>query len=78
MLKFEYYILTVVNIVLRLALPMILVVLLYTCHYIYTAAPDGGIMTGFLSVIAELLSTALASLGILIAGAAIPNIKLFL
>ena len=65
------------KLILRLGLPMILCVLLYTCYYIYTAFPDGGIILSYQRIAAELLGNAIAALGILIAAAAIPEVELF-
>lgn len=73
----EYYLETISRRILRLGLPAVLTILLYTCWYIYTAAPDGGVMTSFLHTVAELLGNAIATLGLLIAAAAIPDVKLF-
>ncbi len=77
MQRFEHYVHTIANIILRLGFPMILLVLLYTCYYICTAFPDGGVLLGFQKTVAELLGNAIASLGILIAAAAIPGAALF-
>ena len=68
---------TLSKIILRLGFPMILGILLYTCYYILTQAPDGGVMLSYQKTAAELLSNAIAALGILIASAAIPEVTLF-
>lgn len=68
---------TLSKIILRLGLPMILGLLLYTCYYMLTKTPDGGIMLSYQRTAAELLGNAIASLGILIAAAAIPDVRLF-
>lgn len=77
MLKKANTLRTASRIILRLGFPMILGLLLYTCYYITNAIPDGGVMLNYQKVAAELLGNAIAALGILIAAAAIPEVKLF-
>ena len=63
--------------ILRAGLALILLSLLYICFYIYIAAPDGGVMTEFRLYVSEMLGCSLAALGILVASAAIPEVRLF-
>ena len=63
--------------ILRLAPFLVLLSLAYVCRYIQCAAPDGGVMTGFRLQVAEMLGCVIASLGLLIAGAAIPDVRIF-
>ena len=61
---------------LRFGSVWVLLILLYTCCYIYISAPDGGVMRDFKNSIAELLCHAIATLGLLFAAAAIPDVKI--
>lgn len=61
---------------LRLCPIWILLILLYTCFYIYISAPDGGTMLDFRNTVAELLCHAIATLGLLFLAASIPDIEL--
>ena len=76
MRKFEYYANAAAKILLRAGIPLILLALLHTCFYILFAAPDGGVMLTFRMQISEMLANCLATLGLLIAAAAIPDIRL--
>lgn len=55
---------------------IILLMLLYTCFYIYLYAPDGGAMRDFKRTVAELLGHAISVLGLLFVAAAIPEVKI--
>ena len=61
--------------ILRFGAWMLPLVLIYICYYILTNAPDGGCMIAFRQTVAELLSNAIASLALLICGAAIPDLR---
>ena len=75
MTAFETAILRTAHRILRLGLLFVLTILLYTCVYIYYCAPDGGVINGFLQTVGVLLQHALASLGLLFAASAIPEVK---
>lgn len=62
--------------ILRTGLLLTLLTLLYTCLYICRFAPDGGVMNGFLQTVGLLLQHAIATLGLLFAACAIPEVKL--
>ena len=76
MTRFETILLRTAHRILRLGLLFVLAILLYTCLYIYGCAPDGGVMNGFLETVGQLLQHALATLGLLFAASAIPEVKL--
>ena len=62
--------------VLRASTVLILLILLYTCFYIYFFAPDGGAMRDFKHTVAQLLGHAIATLGLCFPAAAIPEVKI--
>ena len=77
MKHYETHLARAAHFILRMGLPMTFSILLYTCFYIYTQAPDGGVMQSFHETVAQLLSHAVASLALLIVAAAIPKAKPF-
>ena len=72
---FEKYAYPVAKWFLRLSTIWVLSILLYTCFYIYTSAPTAGTMIDFKNTVAQLLCHAIATLSLLFAAAAIPDIK---
>lgn len=76
MTKFHSILQTIAHRILRAGLLLVLLILLYTCLYIYFFAPDGGVMNGFLQKVGQLIQHALATLGLLFAALAIPDVRL--
>lgn len=76
MIKFYSILQTTARRILRAGPLLVLLMLLYTCLYIYFFAPDGGVMNGFLQTVSQLLQHILATLGLLLAACAIPEVRL--
>ncbi len=76
MTKFHATLGKIAHRILRAGLLLALLTLLYTCLYIYFFAPDGGVMSGFLQTVGQLLQHVLATIGLLFAACAIPEVHL--
>jgi hypothetical protein len=74
-MKFTQYAYRISKWILRLGTVWVLLILLYTCLYIYFCAPDHGTMRDFRHAVADLLCHAIATLCLLFVAAAIPDVK---